>query len=323
MSSGTDPYVPPGMPGDDETAVVMPGMDDSFPLASDLGDNVLDYIDETVAAISGAEVEERLRSTLRRAGYLCPDEGLIGDVPAYPFADGTESRGDAGQVAAEPEILLAGAIAADEAQRWILRQWARAELRAARREAERVTAEAREEADRALSQAAGIVRDARNQAQRILDDACREAEEIREAARRTAPTALPGRIRASAGVLRVQRELAEDIMRTTDRLMVGVVLIAWEAKDYSADAAPAGPGADVRIWNFQANAAPGSSHRAIQFIDDWLEAGWMDSSSPVARRYLELEWGEGEAHEAASGPASSLPGSVRQAPDDRPGLVPR
>ena len=144
MSSDTDPYVPPGMPGDDETIVVMSSMDDSFPLASDLGGNVLDYIDETVAAISGAEVEGRLRRTLRRAGYLCPDEGLIGDVPAYPCADGTESRDDAGQVAGEPEIMLA-----EEAQWWILRLSARAELRAARREAERVTAEAREEADRA------------------------------------------------------------------------------------------------------------------------------------------------------------------------------
>jgi hypothetical protein len=67
MNIDTNPEVPPGQP-DDEPTVATPGLEDNEMTSDHPEPDILDVINETVAQISDADIEERLRQTLHRAG---------------------------------------------------------------------------------------------------------------------------------------------------------------------------------------------------------------------------------------------------------------
>jgi WhiB family redox-sensing transcriptional regulator len=146
--------------------------------------DTLDFIDETAAQITNAEIEERLRETLRRAGHCTPpspssgpDISPINTCPddALDLIDGSYKMGS--QMLAELAQVELG----------------RAELAAALVETARIQAvasetveAAREEADKALRQAADIIRQAKLQAEQIVSAAKLEGEKIVADARQAA-----------------------------------------------------------------------------------------------------------------------------------------
>ena len=145
--------------------------DEDEPLEHEAGD-VLDFIDETVAQITDADVDEHLRRVLDRAGYSHDQH----TDPSLWFNSITEFQVGSNQ--AKVADLIAAAIRM-QVEPWCgqIRQ-AQQEIEDARREADHILAEAREEADEALSQAAKMVRDAREQAERIISEASSQADRI-------------------------------------------------------------------------------------------------------------------------------------------------
>jgi hypothetical protein len=138
--------------------------------------DVLDFIDEAVGEISDADVEERLRDTLDRAGYC--------QVPALKVVIGRDDITEAMIC----EVVTSMQHSRKETQARQLFQQAREEMRAAREarvHAEEILAEARmqaavvrAEAAKTLGEAQTIVRDARGQAERIIANARKDAEQI-------------------------------------------------------------------------------------------------------------------------------------------------
>jgi hypothetical protein len=208
MSLLNRPPTDPGHPDENDEPTMKP----DTPTEPDL----TDYIDEAVARITDADIEERLNRTLHRAGYRHAGP-CIPDARAYTSVNGAEERERAdcpgpvdeeikaviSEMLNQPNPLLAdgtpsgdylqlqvnlsdlreiGMVAPSVLHEWKLLHAARNEARAARLKAEQIIGAANDRSDQALSEAAKIVRDARDQAQRILDDAQREAERIRESA---------------------------------------------------------------------------------------------------------------------------------------------
>jgi RNA polymerase sigma-70 factor (sigma-E family) len=139
--------------------------------------DALDLVDETVARITDAEVNEYLRKALGQAGYTGRLTGLwqpgSTDVPDV-LADLTD-----------PIVLgpgtVADMVAAAKANAKLSSerlQQAQEALEVARDEAKEIVAAAHEEADEVLKLAAKMVREAREQAERIISDARREARQI-------------------------------------------------------------------------------------------------------------------------------------------------
>ena len=152
--------MPPRQPDEDE------------PLEHEAGD-VLDFIDETVAQITDADVDEHLRKVLDRAGYRTDPSLRFNSIMEFQAGSSQDNMADLIAAAARMQV---------EPWRERLRQ-AQQAIEDARLEADRIAAEAREEADEALSQAAKMIREAREQAERIISDAQNEAEQILAAAR--------------------------------------------------------------------------------------------------------------------------------------------
>ena len=155
-------------------------------------DDALDRVDETVAKITDATVEEYLRRVLNESGYgdpapdlwrdLNPDRmPMVVDFDLCASIDGTCV--DFGHRAAA-EILTAARLEAE---------LSRQGLEAARQQAERILSGAREEADAALEQAAAMTREAREQAEQIVSKAHTKAEQIITAARNQHPPLAPVR----------------------------------------------------------------------------------------------------------------------------------
>ena len=157
-----NPNTAPGQPDDSESR------------------DILDIINEAVAGITDAEIEERLRDTLDRAGYNRPhsraddqDLMLIGcpadgtDNVAVPPAQGGPGLMHPWKIARsviqEAEDQLTAARAA--------RLEAEAALAGALMEASRIREESDKALDSALSEAARIDRDAQAKAERIIKDA--------------------------------------------------------------------------------------------------------------------------------------------------------
>ncbi len=145
--------------------------DEDEPLEHEAGD-VLDFIDETAAQITDADIDEHLRKVLDRAGYSHDQH----TDPSLRFNSIMEFQVGSSQ---DKVADLIAAATRMQVEPWCerLRQ-AQQAIEDARREADLIVAEAHEEADEALSQAAKMVRDAREQAGRIISDARREARQI-------------------------------------------------------------------------------------------------------------------------------------------------
>ncbi len=160
----TNDDIPPRQPDEDQ------------PLEQLFGD-MFDLVDETVARITDAEVNEHLRKALGQSGYAGQLTGLWQpgsmDDPCV-LADLTGSivlgRGTVADI-----MAAAQANAKLSSERL---QQAQEALEVARDEATEIIAAARDEADEALKQAAKMVSDAREQAGRIISDARREARQI-------------------------------------------------------------------------------------------------------------------------------------------------
>jgi hypothetical protein len=160
--------------------------DEGEPLEDLLGDEI-DRVDQAVARITDAEVNERLRKALSQAGY-------VGQFPAQrPRLIEPSVMVDlicqTGPAMAPEHAAVADLLATARASAKL--SWERAELSSqrlqqaeetldtARQQAEQIVADAHEEADEtldeALKEAAKIVRAAREQAERIINDAYRKA----------------------------------------------------------------------------------------------------------------------------------------------------
>ena len=170
-------------PDRDMTPGQPPGEDES---AEHTPRDALDYIDQTVAHITDAEVEEHLRRILDQAGYRPRlDDACLAsaDLVCCPAAASGACSHSA----------LADAIAAMRREADLsyeqLRS-AREAVEAAREQAERIVADARAEADKALDQAVRISQKAQEKAERILIEARNEAMQVVEFASQCAQ-ALP------------------------------------------------------------------------------------------------------------------------------------
>jgi vacuolar-type H+-ATPase subunit H len=160
--------------------------DEGEPLEDLLGDEI-DRVDQAVARITDAEVNERLRKALGQAGYT-------GQFPAQrPRLIEPSVMVDlicqTGPAMAPEHAAAADLLATARANAKL--SWERAELSSqrlqqaeetldtARQQAEQIVADAHEEADEtldeALKEAAKIVHAAREQAERIINDAHRKA----------------------------------------------------------------------------------------------------------------------------------------------------
>src|SRR5260370_18716799 len=168
----------------------MPTNGDMFPCTPgdrDTPDRVirdeLDAVDDTVAKITGAEVEEQLRRVLDQSGHAGPiPEQVWQDFNADPLSvlGAYGESTDASRVAAASQT----AVEIVSAARWrarLLEEQTRAaqeSAAAARQEAEQIVADARPVTDAALEQAATMLRASREKAARIANDAHTDAEQI-------------------------------------------------------------------------------------------------------------------------------------------------
>jgi hypothetical protein len=170
---------PPRQPGEDE------------PLEHD-ADDVLDFIDKTVARITDADVDEHLRKVLNQAGYSRTDPPPRSNVMGFRKGPGMTLRiftakalegiltGESNDNVTD---LIDAAILMSSAEHRCERLWQEQIAEDAQHEADQIVAEAREKSDEALSQAAKIVREAREQAARIISEASSKADQILENAR--------------------------------------------------------------------------------------------------------------------------------------------
>lgn len=162
----SDDNITPGQPGEDESL-------------TDLFRDVFDRIDETVAGITDAEVEQRMQQALFRAaaGTGFPEPPDTGNAPAASACEWAEAG----------TVLSAARHAAAEIITGAWRQakfWAAEAQSAARaastaqRDADQIIAGARRHADAALDRAAEIVSRARQDADQIIAEARENAELI-------------------------------------------------------------------------------------------------------------------------------------------------
>jgi F0F1-type ATP synthase membrane subunit b/b' len=160
--------------------------DETGPAAGKISDEI-DLIDESVARITDAQVNEHLRRVLRRSGYIgqpaghwAPDR-IGAPLVSMGFSMGTVITPEQGVIADLVANARTNARLAGERL-----QQAEKALEDARRKAEEIVAASREEADRridyALKQAAEMLRAAREQSGQIITGAHREAENIIAAA---------------------------------------------------------------------------------------------------------------------------------------------
>ena len=151
--------------------------DEDEPVEELFGD-ALDIVDEAVARITDAEVNEHLRKVLIQSGYTGQLTGLW---PPHRI----ELNYSMDVIASEHRAIadLAATARANAKLSSERLQQAQETLEAARQQAGQILGAARDEADEALKQAAKMVRDAREQSEQIISDARREAEQIITAAR--------------------------------------------------------------------------------------------------------------------------------------------
>ena len=165
--------------------------DEGEPLEDLLGDEI-DRVDQAVARITDAEVNERLRKALSRAAFA-------GQSPAQwprPIESSVmaELICQTGPAMAPEHAAVADLLATARANARLSGQRLRRAdevLGAAHQQAEEIVTAAREEAaealDEALKEAAKIVRAARERAERIIGDARHEAGLVITAARNPQP----------------------------------------------------------------------------------------------------------------------------------------
>jgi hypothetical protein len=170
MTDNNNFDMPPGQPDDQD-----PGLE------------ILNEIDEEVARITDADIEDRLHKTLRQVGYSHQPHAGPG-METFPCPHAGEA------LVGEATSILASSSRELKASLRLLRT--QEEARATTRETAAIITAAHEEADRALNEAASIVRAARKQADQIISDAHREAERVRvthgDSARETGFPVLPG-----------------------------------------------------------------------------------------------------------------------------------
>ncbi len=153
----------------------------------------LDLVDETVARITDAEVNEHLRKVLHQPRYGGPPAISCGQFVGPRQKNSAERGPDLVGLSGSPEAVIAAArlaaadiiadaqlkakTASDELQR------TQEAVAGARQQAEQMVADARTETDEALERVVKMIRDAKEQAARIIGDARKEAEQIITAAR--------------------------------------------------------------------------------------------------------------------------------------------
>jgi hypothetical protein len=143
--------------------------------------DTLDHVDETVARITDAEVNEHLRKVLSQSGYT----GQLTDP--WPQdrieLDYSMAAGIAAEHRAIADLAATARVNTELSSERL--QQAQETLEVARQQAEQIVSAARDEADEALQQAAKMVRDARQKSEQIISDAHCEAEQVRFGTRST------------------------------------------------------------------------------------------------------------------------------------------